>query len=126
VKRASSPTNLAAAEIGAIRKNWRGRTCIALVYPNHYHVGMTNLGLQTVYGLLNRFDDVVCERVFLPEADAAAPARLTTFESGRPVAEADIVAFSISFESDYPHLLSILNQAGIPLAAADRDEHHPW
>jgi radical SAM superfamily enzyme YgiQ (UPF0313 family) len=125
VKRERSPRNLAAAEIGAIRKNWRGRTRIALVYPNHYHVGMSNLGLQTVYGLLNRLDDVVCERAFLPEAEGDATGRLRTFESGRPVAEADIIAFSISFESDYPHLLSILVQAGIPLRAADRDEHHP-
>ena len=125
MKRESSPANLAAAEIGAIRKNWRGRTRIALAYPNHYHVGMSNLGLQTVYGLLNRVEDVVCERVFLPEADGAASGRLTTFESGRPVAETDIVAFSISFESDYPHLLSILDQAGIPLRAANRDDHHP-
>ena len=108
-----------------MRKEWRGRTRVALVYPNHYHVGMSNLGLQTVYGLLNRFDDVVCERVFLPENDSAVSGRLTTFESGRPVAEADIIAFSISFESDYPHLLDLLHLAGVPLRAVDRDERHP-
>jgi hypothetical protein len=48
VKRAHSQANLAADEIGAVRKEWRGRTRVALVYPNHYHVGMSNLGLQTV------------------------------------------------------------------------------
>jgi radical SAM family uncharacterized protein len=125
VKRERSKPDLAAEEIGAIRKDWRGRTSVALVYPNHYHVGMSNLGLQTVYGLFNRFDDVVCERVFLPDSDPAAAGRLTTFESGRPVAEVDLIAFSISFESDYPNLLSILDQAGIPLRAADRNERHP-
>ncbi|MCK7506179.1 MAG: hypothetical protein MZV70_20260 [Desulfobacterales bacterium] len=94
---------------------------VALVYPNRYHVGMSNLGLQSVYGLLNGFDDVVCERVFLPEDGEPAAGRLTTLESGRPVAEADIVAFSISFESDYPHLLALLERAGIPLRAARAD-----
>lgn len=125
MKRERSKANLAAEEIGAIRKDWRGRTRVALAYPNRYHVGMSNLGLQTVYGLFNRFDDVVCERVFLPEDEPAAAGRLTTFESGRPVADADIIAFSISFESDYPHLLAILDRAGIPLRAADRSERHP-
>jgi radical SAM superfamily enzyme YgiQ (UPF0313 family) len=125
VKRDTSRGSLSADEIGAIRKPWRGRTCVALAYPNHYHVGMSNLGLQTVYGLFNRYDDVVCERVFLPENGPAASGRLSTFESGRPVAEVDILAFSISFESDYPHLLTLLNQAGIPLRAVDRDEGQP-
>ena len=125
MKRERSIPDLPAEEIGTVRKDWRGRTRIALVYPNHYHVGMSNLGLQTVYGLFNRFDDVVCERVFLPESDPAVAGRLTTFESGRPVAEADIIAFSISFESDYPNLLAILDRAGIPLRAADRSERHP-
>ena len=110
-----------ANEIGTIRKSWRGRTTVALVYPNRYHVGMSNLGLQSVYGLLNGFDDIVCERVFLPEDGASAAGRLTTLESGRPVAEADIVAFSISFESDYPHLLALLERAKIPLLASQRD-----
>ncbi len=125
MKRERSRPDLSAEEIGAVRKDWRGRISVALVYPNHYHVGMSNLGLQTVYGLFNRSDDVVCERVFLPESDPASAGRLTTFESGRPVAEADIIAFSISFEIDYPNLLSILDRAGIPLRAADRGERHP-
>lgn len=125
MKRERSNEDYAAEEIGAIRKDWRGRTRVALIYPNHYRVGMSNLGLQTVYGLFNRFDDVVCERVFLPESDPAVAGRLTTFESGRPVAEVDIIAFSISFESDYPNLLAILDRAGIPLRAADRSERHP-
>ncbi len=125
MKRERSIPDLAAEEIGAVRKDWRGRTRVALVYPNHYHVGMSNLGLQTVYGLFNRFDEIVCERVFLPESGPAAAVRLTTFESGRPVAEVDIIAFSISFESDYPNLLTLLDRAGLPLRAADRGQGHP-
>lgn len=114
-----------ADEVGAIRKRWRGRTRVALVYPNRYHVGMSNLGLQAVYGLLNRRDDVVCERVFLPEDAESTAGRLTTLESGRPVADVDIIAFSVSFESDYPHLLTLLARAGIPLRAAERSPQHP-
>jgi radical SAM superfamily enzyme YgiQ (UPF0313 family) len=125
VTREPSKPNLAAEETGTIRKEWRGRTRVVLVYPNHYRVGMSNLGLQTVYGLFNRFDDVVCERAFLPENGPAAFRRLKTFESGRPVAEADVVAFSISFEADYPHLLALIHQAGLPFRSVDRDARHP-
>jgi radical SAM superfamily enzyme YgiQ (UPF0313 family) len=116
---------LLAAEIGTVRKNWRGKTTVALVYPNRYCVGMSNLGLQAVYDLLNRREDVVCERAFLPEDDGAAAGRLTTLESGRPAAEADIVAFSLSFENDYPNLLDLLALAGLPLRAGERGPQHP-
>jgi len=115
----------AAAEQGAVRKHWRGKISVALIYPNRYAVGMSNLGLHAVYELLNRHDEVVCERVFLPEDDRSADGRLTTLESGQPVASADIVAFSVSFESDYSHLLSLLKLAGLPQRAAARDARHP-
>ncbi len=114
-----------AGEVGTIHKDRRGRTTVALVYPNRYHVGMANLGLQSIYELLNRRDDVVCERAFLPEDTPSAPGRLKTLESGQPVAEADLIAFSISFESDYPHVLQLLEQAGIPLRSDGRSEAHP-
>jgi radical SAM superfamily enzyme YgiQ (UPF0313 family) len=125
VKRFGSQKNLAADEIGAIRKNWRGRVSVALIYPNQYHVGQSNLGLQAVYGIFNRFDDVVCERAFLPEDDEPAAGRLKTLESGRPVADADIVAFSLAFENDYPNLLAILDMAEIPRLAVQRTAQHP-
>ncbi len=95
-------------EIGAVRKQWRNRISVALVYPNRYFVGMSNLGFQTVYRLLNSMDAVVCERVFLPEPDASPLQPLVSVESGRRVIDFDIVAFSISFENDYANLLSIL------------------
>jgi radical SAM superfamily enzyme YgiQ (UPF0313 family) len=112
-----------AGEVGAVRKSRRGRTTVALVYPNRYHVGMSNLGLHSVYALLNRREEVVCERAFLPENDR--PGRLTTIESNRPVAECDLIAFSISFESDYLNVLQLLERAGLPLPSAARDERHP-
>jgi radical SAM family uncharacterized protein len=113
------------SEIGTIRKQWRGKISVVLVYPNRYHVGMSNLGFQTVYRLLNSFDHVVCERAFLPENSASETPRPTTVESGRPIADADIIAFSISFENDYPYLLDILDRAGIPLKSGDRSDRHP-
>jgi radical SAM superfamily enzyme YgiQ (UPF0313 family) len=125
VKGFVSQKHFATDEIGTIHKNWRGRISVALIYPNRYHVGMSNLGLQTVYGIFNRFDDVVCERAFLPENGGPAAGRLTTLESGRPVADADIVAFSVSFENDYPHLLTLLDIAGIPGLAVARNARHP-
>jgi radical SAM superfamily enzyme YgiQ (UPF0313 family) len=125
VKRGDTWKRYAATENGAVRKNWRGKIRVALVYPNHYPVGMSNLGLQAVYALFNRYEDMVCERVFLPEEDQSAADRLTMLESGQPVAVADIIAFSISFESDYPHLLALLQRAGIPQHAAQRDARYP-
>jgi radical SAM family uncharacterized protein len=115
----------AQAEIGSIRKSWRSKVSIALAYPNRYHVGMSNLGYLTLYRLLNSYDHVVCERVFLPDNGRSRPAPLVTLESRRRVAATDIIAFSLSFENDYPHVLAMLEHAGIPLPAGDRDHRHP-
>ena len=113
------------SEIGAIRKSWHAGLRVALCYPNRYHVGMSNLGFQTLYRLFNSYDHVVCERAFLPDDSRSAAAGLITLESGRPIATADIVAFSLSFENDYPQMLAMLDRAGIPLHAAARGEGHP-
>ena len=113
------------SEIGTVRKSWRGRTRIALVYPNHYHIGMSNLGFQTIYQLLNSFDHIVCERVFLPDNARGAPHPVRTIESGKSLAEADIIAFSLSFENDYPHILSILEYSGIAYRSDRRSEQDP-
>ncbi len=111
------------AEIGTIRKAWRDNVRVALVYPNHYEVGMASLGFQTVYRLLNEMDHVVCERAFLPEPTDAGP--VISFESGRPLREFDCLAFSISFENDYANVLTILEKAGLPLLAAQRSVSLP-
>jgi radical SAM family uncharacterized protein len=115
----------AEAETGAIRKDWRGRTRIALVYPNQYRVGMSNLGFQTVYLLLNNIEYVVCERAFLPDDGKSAGSRIVTIESQRPVTDFDIIAFSVSFESDFLNILSFLKIAGLPILAKKRRPDHP-
>jgi len=115
----------AAAETGAVRKDWRGRTRIALVYPNQYHVGMSNLGFQTVYRLLNGIDRILCERAFLPDNGKNKNSRIVTIESQRPVTDFDIIAFSVSFESDFLNIISFLNMAGLPILAKERMPGHP-
>lgn len=108
-------------ETGVIRKIWKGKISVALVFPNHYAVGLPNLGFQTVYELLNRMESVVCERIFLPES-AGPPVSL---ESKTRLDRFDIVAFSISFENDYPNLPGLLDAAGIPLLSSRRTDAHP-
>ncbi|MEA1945928.1 MAG: radical SAM protein, partial [Thermodesulfobacteriota bacterium] len=115
----------AESEIGTIRKQWKGRITVALVYPNTYHVGMSNLGFQSVYYLLNEIEHVVCERSFLPENKRPGAGRIITIESGSPISAFDVIAFSVSFENDFPNLLTILEKAGLPLQSSDRDPHHP-
>ena len=103
---------------------------VALVWPNLYYVGMSNLGFQAVYRLLNATPDVVCERAFLPDDEDAAELErggrpLVSFESGTPLREFDAIAFSISFENDYLHVLRVLRLAGVPLRARDRGARDP-
>jgi radical SAM superfamily enzyme YgiQ (UPF0313 family) len=117
-------------EVGYVRKPTGDRVRVALAFPNTYWVGMSNLGFQTMYRLLNGRDNISCERVFLPPKQElaellAARAPLVTLESQTPVGEFDVFAFSISFEWDYVNVLTMLRLAGIPARAADRSAHHP-
>jgi radical SAM family uncharacterized protein len=112
-------------ERGVIRKTVAGGLRVVLIYPHHYHVGMSNLGFQTVYRLINDIDPVVCERAFLPEQDGGKIRRVLTVESQTPIQDFDIIAFSISYENDAPAVLSILETAGLPLPAAQRGTSLP-
>jgi len=112
-------------EVGAIRKPDTGGIHVALVYPNRYSLGMSSLGFQAVYALFNTHPNVFCERAFYPEPDAPENARIRTLETQRPISDVDIIAFSISFENDYPNLLYILQQAGLPLRSTERSFPHP-
>jgi len=117
-------------EKGSVRKDWGGKISVALTYPNTYRVGMSNLGFQIVYHLLNTRDDVVAERVFLPEDQEMSLHRdsgkgLLSMESGSMLRRFDIIAFSLSFENDYLNILKILQMAGTPLLSEERDETCP-
>src|ERR671936_2464857 len=122
--------SLLATEQGTVRKDWGGRVSIALVYPNTYPVGMSNLGFQTIYRHLNALPDVVCERVFLPEpADLEEMRRTSTpplsLESQRPLTDFQLIGFSVTYEGDYINVLRLLDLAKIPLRAAERRAHDP-
>ncbi len=112
-------------EEGTIIKDWGGRLPIALIYPNSYYLGMSNLGIHTVYNLLNGYNDVVCERVFWQRERRDKNLPIVSIESRRPLTDFAVLAFSVSYELDYFNVLSILKVSGIPLYAADRDERHP-
>ena len=107
-----------------------GTLRMALFYPNLYFVGMSNLGFQGVYQLLNAYEDVLCERAFLPddvdrEDLERSGHRLSSFESGTDLNQFHVLAFSVSFENDYLHVLRMLSLAGVPLRAADRRAGDP-
>jgi radical SAM superfamily enzyme YgiQ (UPF0313 family) len=119
-----------AAEAGLSSNPWGGRLSVALVYPNTYHQGMSNLGVQAVYQLLNRRDDTLCERFFLPDAEDLTEHRRTGFplvslETCRPLRDFDLIAFSISFENDYLNLPTLFELGQLPLWRAERDARHP-
>ncbi len=100
-------------ERGSWKKNWKGRLPVALIFPNNYGVGMSNLGFQLVYDLINQHPELVCERVFLP----AKKEKPLSVESSRRLADFPVIFGSISFEQDIPALVKILLAAGIePLA----------
>jgi radical SAM superfamily enzyme YgiQ (UPF0313 family) len=122
--------SLLSKEKGTVFKEPGGRTNICLVYPNTYHVGMSSLGFQGVYTLLNQRDDVLCERAFLPDREdideyIRTGTEIFSLESKRPLSRFDIVAFSVSFENDYPNILKILEISNIPFEASERKPFHP-
>jgi radical SAM superfamily enzyme YgiQ (UPF0313 family) len=124
------PPDLRAAEVHLQPLKSAGSFRVALGYPNLYFVGMSNLGFQSIYQMLNALPDVVCERTFLPddedkEALEASGRSLGSFETGTPLRDFDVLAFSVSFENDYLHVLQMLRLSGIPLRAKDRSARDP-
>lgn len=118
-----------AAEDGYVISRERGLR-IALCYPNTHAIGMANLGLHTMYELFNSIPDVVCERVFLPDKAELIEYEKTgvplmSLETQSRIRSFDVVAFSISFETDYLNMAKMLRLADIPVWAAERDEGHP-
>lgn len=103
---------------------------IALCYPNTHGIGMANLGLHTMYELFNNIPEVSCERVFLPDPDELkeyekSRTPLLSLETQTPVRDFDVVAFSISFETDYLNMARMLQLSGIPVWSKERNHFHP-
>jgi len=121
-KKLAGETGYVSSRSGSLR--------IALCYPNTHSIGMANLGLHTMYELFNAIPDVVCERVFLPDKPEMAEYERTgtplmSLETQSHVKGFDVVAFSISFETDYLNMARMLQLSGIPVWAAERNENHP-
>ncbi len=127
----SKPTRYLGGEINSIHKNREGiRLNFALAFPDVYEVGMSHLGLQILYHILNQQAEVACERVFVPWPDMARLLRgraqpLCTLESDRPLRDFDVVGFSLLYELNYTGVLNILDLAGIPRYASARNERDP-
>ncbi len=116
-KKGGARASLLDLESGTYLKKWTGRLPVALLYPNKYAVGVSSLGFQLVYALLNDQDGLVCERFFLPEDGNS---ELRSFESGRALGEFPLLFYSISFEHDYVNIARLLLAGGVPLMATDR------
>ena len=96
---------------------------LALGFPNSYEVGLSNLGFQWVSRLFNRVPDLSCERFFHEEVEGEPSA--VTFETGTPISEFGLLAWSLSWEMDIVNIVRTLTAAGIPLRREQRDERHP-
>src|SRR5271169_4555795 len=121
---------LLSKEKGTVFKDPGGKINIVLVYPNKYSIGMSSLGFQGIYGYLNSINDVVCERVFLPEEDEIEQfirtnTRIFSLESKRTLDKFDIIAFSVSFENDYPNVVKMLKLAKIKARSIERGKYPP-
>ncbi|MBI3600144.1 MAG: B12-binding domain-containing radical SAM protein, partial [Nitrospinae bacterium] len=121
---------LISEETGAVKKSFGGKITFALCYPNTYQIGMSNIGFQKIYSLLNLHADILCERVFLPSQEDVIHFQkenipLFSLESQTPVHDFDIVAFSVTFESDYINILRMLSLSHIPIRSSDRNGRYP-
>jgi radical SAM family uncharacterized protein len=126
LRRVSKPARYTGGEWNSLVKDW-GQTPlrVALAYPDVYDIGMSNLGLAILYEVLNQEDGVLCERVYAPWTDMEQAMRqqgipLFSLETRHPLAEFDVIGFSLSYELTYTNVLNMLDLAGLPLLAAER------
>jgi radical SAM superfamily enzyme YgiQ (UPF0313 family) len=103
-----------------------GARSVALAYPSPYPVGMSSLGYQAMYGLINSLEDTVAERVFLPDDEKRQGPPLLTYEGLRPAGDLPVIAFSVAYELELAGVFTCLTRMGIPLLAKDRQPHHPF
>jgi radical SAM family uncharacterized protein len=129
--RVTRPARYTGGEWNSIARPWDSAAVrVALAYPDTYEVGIANLGLQILYSLLNAQPDVLCQRVYAPWVDMEAEMRraglpLFALESRRPLADFDLIGFTLPYELNFTNVLNMLDLAGLPVLAAERDESHP-
>jgi len=109
-------------ELNVIKKDWRKVDLrIALCYPNVYRAGMSGLTVRLLYALFNAREDVLCERLFIPTLKEP----LKSLESNQPLRRFDVVAFTLQYEEDYPNVIRMLLDSGIPPRREDRKPTDP-
>ena len=131
LKSVSRPGRYSGGERGQIIKNKNNiKLRWAFCFPDTYEIGMSNLGMKILYGVLNEMEDVWCERVFAPWHDMEDKMRqnqikLFAHESKDEISSFDIVSFTLQYELCYSNVLNMLDLAGIPLLASERGEESP-
>lgn len=120
------PARYTGGEYNEIKKNLSDvRIRVAFCFPDTYEIGMSNVGMRILYGVMNEMDGVWCERVFAPWGDMEEAMRkhnlpLWALESQDPIKDFDLIAFTIGYEMSYTNILNMLRLAGVPLRAKDR------
>jgi radical SAM superfamily enzyme YgiQ (UPF0313 family) len=109
-----------AYETGAVIKKWHGKTHVCVVFPNTYHIGMSNLALHILYKTLNDDPDIVCERCFLDEKEEPL-----SLESGKTLPSFELIFLTLSFELDFVNILKLLSRSGLPVLASERKDSEP-
>ncbi len=129
--RVSKPARYTGGEWNSVTKDWRETAVhIALAYPDAYDIGMSNMGIGILYDILNKVDDIACERTFAPWEDMEAEIRrekvpLWSLETRTPIKDFDVLGFTLQYEMTYTNVLNILDLSGIPVWARDRTGEHP-
>jgi len=125
------PGRYVGGELNSVIKDWgQAQIKAALVFPDIYDIGVSNVGLKILYDQINQRDDALAERAYAPWLDMEELMRehgipLYTLESKRPLACFDLIGFTLPYETLYTNTLNILDLAGIPIRSANRDETHP-
>ncbi len=125
------PGRYVGGELNSITKDWnKAHTRVALVFPDVYDIGVSNVGLKILYDQINQRDDALAERAYAPWLDMEALMRehgipLYTLESKHPLACFDLIGFTLPYETLYTNTLNILDLAGIPVRSTERNETHP-
>lgn len=112
-------------EWNVIKKDHDNKIKICLAYPNLYELGMSNLGLRIIYAMLNQFDNIVCERVFMPGTDLInflkqSRTKLFSLETRTPLDQFNILAFNFNYEMNFTNFLHMLDLSGVPVESKQR------
>ena len=131
LRKVEKPARYTGGEVNSVKKDPEQVSVrFGFAFPDTYEIGMSYMGMQVLYNILNRNEKIYCERIFAPAEDMEALMReegrkLFTLETFTPVDELDIVGFTLQYELSYTNVLNILDLSGIPLHSADRGEDFP-